>query len=161
MIIREAEIKDFEGVHEIMRQIFELHLERRSDIYKEGEVYTLGQFENSLNNENESILVADIDGSIVGVCHMVKKDLRNILIYKIGCIAFIEDFGVHKDYKRQGIGRKLYDAAVKNAEKWNADSLELNVWEVNHEARKFYEAIGLKPKSTHMEVMLKEKGLVP
>ena len=51
---------------------------------------------------------------------MVKKDLRNILIYKIGCIAFIEDFGVHKDFKRHGIGRKLYDETVNKAKEWNA-----------------------------------------
>ena len=70
---------------------------------------------------------------------MVKKDLSSIPIYKISCIAFIEDFGVHKDFKRHGIGRKLYDEAVNKAKEWNADSLELNVWEVNHEARKFYD----------------------
>lgn len=38
---------------------------------------------------------------------------------------------------------------------WQADSLELNVWQINEEAQKFYDSVGFKEKSTRMEFKLK------
>jgi len=49
----------------------------------------------------------------------------------------------------------LYKEAITKFKLWDADSLDLNVWEVNEEARKFYDALGLRVKSTHMEFKLK------
>lgn len=155
MIVRIGNENDFEKVHELMYQIFEIHLLRRPDIYKQGDPYTLKQYRELLSDKNETMLLVESDQIVVGLCHMVKKEFTNSPIIRQECIAFIEDFCVHKDYQRHGIGKMLYEEAVKKSRTWNADSLELNVWEVNEEARKFYDAIGLKPKSTRMEFKIK------
>ena len=155
MILRIANENDFDRVHELMNQIFEKHLLRRPDIYKQGDPYTLEQYRNSLANKNEIIIIAEIEQMAVGVCHMLKIEFKEIPIMLQDCVAFIEDFCVDKEYQRHGIGKALYEEAVKRAEIWQADSLELNVWEINEEARKFYDAIGFKAKSTRMESKLK------
>lgn len=154
MVFRDANENDFERVHELMYQIFKKHLLRRPDIYQDGDPYTLKQYASTLNNENEMIILAEKDNVVVGLCHMSKKDHRNNPTLKNKYTVFIEDFCVDKDYYRQGIGRALYNEAIRRAKMWNASSLELNVWEVNKEARKFYDAVGLKVKSTHMETKL-------
>jgi len=155
MILRIANENDYDSVHELMYQIFEKHLLRRPDIYKEGNPFSVEQFKASLEDSNDIIILAENEQVVVGLCHMVKREIGEIPMLRPGCIAFIEDFCVHKEYQRRGLGRVLYEEAVKRAEIWQADSLELNVWEVNGEARKFYDAVGFKPKSTRMELKLK------
>lgn len=155
MIVRIANENDFDRVHELMYQIFEKHLLRRPDIYKQGDPYTVEQYRNSLANKNEIIMIAESEQVVVGVCHMVKIDFKENPIMRQGCVAFIENFCVDRDYQRRGIGKALYEEAVKKAEIWQAYSLELNVWEINEEARKFYDIIGFKIKSTRMELKLK------
>lgn len=154
MTFRIADEKDFEAVHEIMYQIFEKHLLRRPDIYRQGEPCSKKRYMNSVNNKDDIIILAEIEKNIVGVCHMIKKEIPDYPLLKPGYTALIEDFGVHKDYLRRGIGKALYAQAVKIAKSWQVVRLELNVWEVNTEARKFYEAIGLTPKTTIMEMKL-------
>ena len=155
MIIRSAKESDFEEIHNLMYQIFELHFLRRPDIYKEGYSYTLKEFTDTLKNEDEMMLTAEVDGKVAGVCHMVKKSFDENSFIRKRCIAYIEDFCVDKAYKRHGIGRSLFNESLEASKSWGADSLELNVWEVNNEARKFYDSVGLKPKSTRMELTLK------
>jgi len=154
MIVRVANENDFDRIHELMYQIFEKHLLRRPDIYKQGEIYTLEQHKKSLINKNELILLAESDQMVVGLFHMVKMEFKENPFMRQDYVAFIEDFCVDRDYQRHGIGKVLYEEVVKTAEAWQADSLELNVWEINEEARKFYDAIGFKAKSTRMEFKL-------
>lgn len=155
MIIRTANENDFERIHDLMYQIFEVHYLKRPDIYKEGYSYTIEEFKKTLDSSGEIMLVAECRGSAAGVCHMVKKLHEEDSFTRKRCTAYIEDFCTDKNYKRQGIGRALFNEAVKASKKWNADSIELNVWEVNEDARKFYDSVGLKPKSTRMEIVLK------
>lgn len=154
MVFRLAKENDFDMVHELMSQIFEIHLQRRPDVFKQGDPYTFEHYMESINNEDQMMIVAENDEMVVGVCHMVKRYRGKAQIVRERYLAFIEDFCVHKDYQRQGLGRALYEEAVKRAKTWNADSIELNVWKINEEARKFYDSIGLKPKSTIMEIKL-------
>lgn len=142
-------------MHELMYQIFERHLVRRPDIYKQGDPYTLEQFHETLINKDETIILIEENQTVIGMCHMVKREIDKHPMLRPACIAYIEDFCVHKDYRRKGVGKTLYEQAIRQAELWDADTLELNVWEVNVEARKFYDSVGLKPKSTRMEYRLK------
>lgn len=155
MLIRTANESDFKVVHELMYQIFEKHLLGRPDIYKKGDPYSLEQFKAALNNENNVLLLAQIEDNVVGVCHMVKREIKNYSIVKDSCTSFIEDFCVDKHYQRKGIGKELYKAAMKKAKEWGARRLELNVWKINEEARKFYEAVGLRVQRTIMETSIK------
>ncbi|URZ14067.1 GNAT family N-acetyltransferase [Clostridium felsineum] len=155
MLIRTANESDFKVVHELMYQIFEKHLLGRPDIYKKGDPYSLEQFKAALNNENNVLLLAQIEDNVVGVCHMIKKEMKNYNVVKDSCTAFIEDFCVDKHYQRKGIGKELYEASIKKAKEWDARRLELNVWKINEEARKFYDAVGLRVQRTIMETSIK------
>jgi ribosomal protein S18 acetylase RimI-like enzyme len=46
------------------------------------------------------------------------------------------------EYKRQGIGRRLFAAAAKQLKEQGCKSMYLGVLEENHPARKFYERLG-------------------
>ncbi len=151
MGIRIANRNDFETVYKLFDQIFRLHLDRRPDIYKDGEVITELQYKEMIENPNDVILLWIEDDKVAGLCHMIKKEFIGIPILKDCVQVFIEDFVVDSEYRSKGIGRKLFEAAKLQAKEWNSNSLELNVWEVNKEAECFYKKMGLKVKSTRME----------
>ena len=70
------------------------------------------------------------------------------------CTAFIDYFGVKKAYHRFGIGSALFEQTKKWALKQKAHALQLNVWEFNHKAIRFYEKQGMKSLSRLMHLKL-------
>ncbi|MCD7827854.1 MAG: GNAT family N-acetyltransferase [Clostridiales bacterium] len=68
---------------------------------------------------------------------------------------YIDDVCVDKEFRRSGIGKKLMNATVKEAEKAGCQIAELNVWAFNEQAIKFYESCGLTKQRQYMEVVLK------
>ena len=71
MIIRDLTLSDFDAVNKIFRQLHKLHVEHRSDIYRnvENPAEANGYIaEEVLNEENLILLGAEVDGKIVGIC---------------------------------------------------------------------------------------------
>ena len=56
--------------------------------------------------------------------------------------------------------RKAYrsEAVKKEAVRLGCYEVTLNVWEGNDSAKAFYEKMGLKPKETQMEYIIKDQG---
>ncbi len=154
MAIRIADINDFEEVYKLLEQILKFHLYRRPDIFKDGTVITEKQYMEMIENPNEAILLWIEDDKVVGLCHMIKKEIIGMAILNDRVQAFIEDFVVDSEYRFKGIGRKLFEKAKEQAKEWKVASLELNVWEVNKEAVCFYNKMGLKVKSRRMECII-------
>jgi ribosomal protein S18 acetylase RimI-like enzyme len=50
--------------------------------------------------------------------------------------------GVHKDFRRRGIGRKLIDQAISRAKKLGLERIELEVFASNTPAIKLYKKLG-------------------
>ena len=55
---------------------------------------------------------------------------------------YINTLGVERDYRRQGIGRRLLDLAKNRALQNDFQSLSLHVYENNHAAIDFYQTYG-------------------
>ena len=66
----------------------------------------------------------------------------------------MEDLCVSKDYRKQGIGKRLFIEAKKLTLEFNVDSLELMVWEFNKDAIDFYENQGMETRSRILEMKL-------
>lgn len=61
--------------------------------------------------------------------------------------AEIEDFVVHKDYRRDGLGKKLYERTVEVCKKNEITTLFLEVGVNNHKMHKFCEINNLQQTS--------------
>ena len=85
---------------------------------------------------------------------VTKKSNRTIPISKQRTTYFIEDIVVDKNYRRKGIGKKLYYFLKEQASKENIDAIELNVWAFNESAIKFYESLGMSVKNMKLEQVL-------
>jgi len=84
------------------------------------------------------ILVADVDGEIVGLC-TVYLDLESV---RFGRRAWVEDLAVHADHRSAGHGKALLDRAKEWARERGATHLELDSGEARADAHRFYEREG-------------------
>lgn len=83
-----------------------------------------------------NFFVAEKEGKIVGISlYYVKYST-----WKGKCI-FLEDIIVTEQYRKHGIGKKLFDEVVKVSKELNAQRLEWQVLDWNEPAIRFYEKI--------------------
>ena len=68
---------------------------------------------------------------------------------------FIDDLCVDKEARGQKIGEQLYQFALDYAKELGCYNLTLHVWNDNAGALRFYERLGMKPRYTEMETILK------
>jgi ribosomal protein S18 acetylase RimI-like enzyme len=67
---------------------------------------------------------------------------------------YLDDLCVDESARGRHVGSILYNAVLEHARKLGCHNVTLHVWECNPSARKFYEAMGMKPMSTTMETVL-------
>lgn len=152
--IREATKSDYEVVHQIQKQVHEVHVNERPDHYKMADT-TLDQeyFNNLIDGENTKVFLLEEDQPIAYSIITIKSPTeRPILIPRK--VVYMDDFGVDSKYRGKGVGKVFFDKIVEFAKSIEADSLELSVWEFNEGAVKFYESMNLKTKMRQMEINL-------
>lgn len=98
--------------------------------------------------EPSSVLVAEIDGSVVGKLElfMARKSIH-------GRFGMIRRFAVVDELRGQGIGKLMLDAATERAREMGCTFLELSVDVTNPEAHAFYRREGFV--EDRVEVMMR------
>ena len=89
-------------------------------------------------------LIAIDDGIVVGLLDMVldTKEVKTSFLAK-GVGAFLKVIAVHPDYQSQGIGYKLYEAALKELESTPIEFIELYT-RGDEQANNFYKKLGFE-----------------
>ena len=151
IIIRKAEISDFQGVHKLIMQVHKLHVNERNDIYKDVDPMNFDEFKTELSNSNNIYLIAEFKNEIVGICFSQIKEISNNKIMKDRKILHIENICVDENHQKKGIGKKLYKQIVQLAKEKNIDNIELMVWGFNENAIKFYKNLGMNIKNLKFE----------
>ncbi len=154
-MIREMNLNDYEDVRILVKQIHELHLSNRPDIYNDGESFPKEYFEKVLSDANNLNYVYVENKKIVGVLNATLQHTNPLPIIKPRTYYFIENLVVDKNHRRKGIAKKLFSYLTLKAKENNIDSIELNVWSFNTEAIKFYESMGMNIKNIRMEIKSK------
>lgn len=151
VIIRNARIEDFKEVHKLIMQVHKLHVNERSDVYRDVDPLNFEEFQKELSNDNNIYLVAETKDKVVGICFSQIKEISNNKIAQDRKILHIGNICVDKDRKRNGIGKKLYNQIAQIAKEKNIDNIELMVWGFNKDAIKFYESLGMNIKNIKFE----------
>ena len=110
-----------------------------------------------INDLNRAIFVyEDENGCILGHLFMVIQDIsENDGPQKTHKSLFIDDLCVDKEARGQKIGEKLYQFALDYAKEQGCYNVTLHVWNDNAGALRFYERLGMRPRYTEMETILK------
>jgi len=155
MTIRQASLKDIDGLVRLLQQIAKLHHEGRPDLFKpDSQKFSAEEVEKILEDKDFRVFVAaDEKDYILGYCFSRLKTSNHPVLHTYTAL-YIEDFCVDESLRGQGIGKKLFNAALEFGKAQNVYNIELNVWNFNEGAVKFYESLGFSARSMAMERLL-------
>ena len=156
--IRKAVWEDLNNILKIKKEAHRLYVEERPDVYKESEtLYTERFLKSFFKNDQKVILVAIIDDEIVayGFLECMRVSLPMMVVRQY---AYIHDFAVSEEYRRQGIATRLLDYIEDYAMRNGASRIELAVHLFSKEAISLYEKFGFSPRAIRMEKELKSKN---
>lgn len=153
MIIRFAKENELVRVNELRKQVNDLHVEGKPEVFKAGFNDELRDYiYNIWDDPEQEIVVADLDGTICGfaVLHHIVKPATPFM-YERDFID-VDEFCVDKDYRRQGVASEMITFIRNYAKEKGFNRIELNMWEFNRDALAFYETVGFKTYRRYMEM---------
>lgn len=154
-MIRRAEEKDIKSISNLLSQVCLVHHDGRPDIFKIGRKYSEKELLSMLSDESRPILVStDENDEVMGYCFCIFQQYKDNSVLTDIKTLYVDDLCVDESLRRSGIGRELYEAALKLAKESGCYNLTLNVWSCNPSAMRFYEAQGLVPQKVCMEKIL-------
>lgn len=152
MQIRLATQADLPRVNELRAQVSELHAAGRPDVFKPGFPPFLADFIHEIfADESKHILVAEQEGRIVAFACLAEIDMPERPHKPARRFLEVDEFGVDEICRRQGNGRAFFTGIAAFARERGYERIELNMWEFNEGALKFYESIGFSTYLRYME----------
>lgn len=91
------------------------------------------------NNPLNELIVVTIEGLVIGVLQLTF--IPNIS-YQGGWRALIEGVRVSANFRNQGIGRQLFEYAIKRAKEQGCHMVQLTMDKERTDAHRFYQSLG-------------------
>ncbi len=151
--IRKACPGDLEAVNHLLQQVLSVHHEGRPDLFNEsGKKYTDEELLRIFSNPRTPVFVYEKEGTVLGYafCAFQKEGSGSL---RPLTTLYIDDICVHEKARHQHVGKALFEYVKVFAREKGCYNITLHVWECNPGARTFYEAMGMKPQYTSMEMI--------
>ena len=148
---RTATIDDLPG---IVRMLADDFLGSQRERYEDPlpECY-LRAFEEIAADPNNELIIAEIDGKVVGTLQLT---FTPSISFQGGKRATVESVRVDKEMRGSGIGREMMLWAINRARESGCISMQLTTNADRTEAHRFYEALGFKASHVGMKLSLVE-----
>jgi ribosomal protein S18 acetylase RimI-like enzyme len=141
MIVRDARPADVSAVHRLIDQLADAP----------DEAAFRARFENVLASDDHRIIVAEVEGKVVGVLHMFERPAL-----EKPCEAVVQALVVDREARSGGVGEALMREAEAWAQSRKLPSVSLYSRADRERAHAFYERIGYRVKATSVRM---ERGL--
>lgn len=157
MIIRFAEKEELSQVNKLRKEVNDLHVQGKPEVFKAGFCEELQNSVYSIwEDAAQKIIIAVSEEEIYGFA-IIREVYRKETISKLEQkFLEVEEFCVSKKVRRQGIATKLMDFVKDYAKEKGFKRIDLNVWEFNQSALSFYEQYGFQSYRRYMEIFLDE-----
>ena len=153
--VRFAREADLDRVNELRRQVNDLHVAGKPEVFKPGFCDELRDYIHAIwEDPNKEITVAEADGTVCGFAvlnHIVRPE--NPFMFERDFLD-VDEFGVDEAFRRRGAGSALIRFIREYAKEKGYRRLELNMWEFNRSALAFYEASDFRTYRRYMEIIL-------
>ncbi len=154
-MIRKATHNDIPRILELLSQVNDVHAEGRPDFFIKGKrKYNEEDLLKIINDDTTPVFVCEGNGDIKGYAFCVIQDLSQCDNLRPDKSLYIDDICVDENYRRHGVGKKLYEYVVQFAKEEGCFNITLNVWAKNLSAQAFYESMGMKVQKVCMEKIL-------
>lgn len=105
--IRNSKLDEYELVESIMKQVQQMHVSWRPDIYKFSKtVLPFEVYEQAV--KEKTFFVAESDGIVAGILFIVYQHIENPNLVTRD-IIFIDSMAVDEKYRGKGIGHAFFD----------------------------------------------------
>lgn len=109
-------------------------------------------FEQIENDPNHELIVAELDGEVVGTLHLM---FLLSISYQGGLRAQVESVRVEGKVRGQGIGSRMMKWAVEKAQARGAHLVQLTTHRSREDVHRFYERLGFTKSHVGMKLSLK------
>ena len=151
--IRFAKENELARVNELRKQVNDLHVEGKPEIFRAGFNDELRDFIYKIwKDPEQKIVVAELNGVVCGfaILHHIHRPENPFMRERD--LMDVDEYCVDKEYRRQGIATKMISFIRNYTKEKGIKRLELNMWEFNQDALAFYEAVGFKTYRRYMEM---------
>lgn len=153
-MIRKAMKTDIPRIHELLRQVNEIHQQGRSDLFKLANKYQDDELEELLNDEKRPIFVITNHDEVQGYAFCILEEIHHSnLLYELKTL-YIDDFCIDEACRGTHLGTQLMSYVKEYAKSCGCYNVTLNVWSFNESAIKFYKKCGMFPQKIKMETIL-------
>jgi len=139
-LIRLARETDIGAMAGLLAELFAIEADFEPDTEKQTSALAM-----LLESDTAEVLVADIDGEVIGMCTMQ----RLVSTAEGGWSGLIEDVIVAEGYRGRGIGTLLLQGMTRRATAWGIGRLQLLADDGNSSAHDFYASRGWHPTGLH------------
>ncbi len=155
-MIRRAEERDIADIGVLLQQVLAVHHVGRPDIFREhGEKYTPDRLKDLMKDDTRPIFVYENEaGRVIGHCFCMRIENPETSATYAYNTLYIDDLCVLDTERGHHVGTQLLTYVKEWAMSQNIYNITLHVWEQNADGRAFYEAFGMTPQQTTMELIL-------
>ena len=155
MAVRFAKESELDRVNALRKQVNDLHVAGRPDIFKPGFSKELQDHIRTIwNDPRQRIVVDERDGVLCGFAVLNHITRPENPFMRVRDYLDIDEFCVDETYRRTGVGTELIDFVRTYAKESGFDRIELNMWKFNRDALLFYESVGFQTYRRYMELPL-------
>ena len=109
-------------------------------------------FEAINADDNHELIVAELDGDIVGTLHLM---FLPSISYLGGLRSQVESVRVDEKYRNRGLGAQMMTHAIQRAKARGANIMQLTSHGMRIDAHRFYERLGFSKNHVGMNLNLK------
>ena len=157
MEIRLARAGDIPELKRLLYQVGDVHHQIRPDIFRSGAIkYTDGDLEELLRDAEKPIFAAMEGDVMLGYCFCQWRRFSGSTVLTDRAELYIDDLCIDAESRGAGVAQRLYHHVCGYAKENGCNFITLNVWCGNDRAMRFYEKMGMKPRSITMDLNLEE-----
>ena len=147
VIIRNAEIKDFEPVNRLVKELYDT-LEVKEGMSQE---INPEKYEDILTDNKIAILVAETNKTVIGYLTLN----FNKALLDSGITAIIDELIVTRKYQKKGVAKLLVRSAIEKCKSIGCSEIGVGTEFGNIKAREFYKKCGFYEVGVIFEKILK------
>ncbi|MCY4062312.1 MAG: GNAT family N-acetyltransferase [Chloroflexi bacterium] len=157
-MIRLAEAADAESIGHLWAEMVAYHAALDPETFRPAERgaerYARGILDR-LRDADARVLVAEIDGAVVGYVNGVVADITTELFIPLRC-GLLADIYLQAAFRRRGLGKQLVERLMLWFRSRGVNHIEWHVSARNHEALAFWKAVGGETTMLRMRATIPE-----
>ncbi len=155
VVIRRAMVDDAEGILALLEQVEAIHQKGRPDLFREnGTKYTITELFEIMADADRPIFVAASGNKVVGYIFGIITETKDSTMLVDMKTIHLDDVCIDEGCRGAGIGGQLMEYVTAWAKSVGCNRMDLDVWEFNDGARRFYEKCGFVTQKRKMDMWL-------